>query len=93
MLDTIVEPGNVQAENARLRDMLARSQAERARLLEENRGLLQDNRDLQQEIRDLRATLDAYIRRAQSTSLYGPLEMTAGTCVGPRRSCAQKHHG
>jgi hypothetical protein len=37
------------------------------------------------ENRDLRATLDAYIARARSTAAFGPLEMTAGTRVGPSR--------
>jgi cell division protein FtsB len=43
---------------------------------------------LRRENHQLRATLDAYIARAASTSMSGPLEMTAGTCVGPRTSKA-----
>ena len=65
---------SIQAENGRLRDQLEQLRAENARLRGENH--------------DLRATLDAHVSRAASTHLYGPLELTAGTCVGPRRrSC------
>jgi regulator of replication initiation timing len=49
-----------------------------ARLLTENARLRRENRDLQ-------ATLDAYVARARSTALFGPVEMTAGTCAGARR--------
>lgn len=40
---------------------------------------------LRRENRELRATLDAHVTRARSTALFGPVEMTAGTCIGPRR--------
>jgi regulator of replication initiation timing len=49
-----------------------------ARLLTENARLRRENRDLQ-------ATLDAYVAPARSTALFGPVEMTAGTCAGARR--------
>ena len=58
-------------ENGRLRSELERLRVENWRL----RG----------EVSDLRMTLDAYTARLGSTAAYGPLEMTAGTCVGPRR--------
>jgi hypothetical protein len=53
------------------RDELVRLRAENARLRSENR--------------DLRVALDAHAARIASSPMYGPLEMTAGTCVGPRR--------
>jgi hypothetical protein len=61
-----------QGQNAELRGQLAHLQAENARLRDDNRRL--------------RAALDAHLGRASSTTLFGPLEMTAGTCVGPHRS-------
>lgn len=64
-------PHGIEAENARLRDRLERLRVENARLRGENR--------------DLRAALDEHLARAASAALYGPLELTAGTCVGPRR--------
>jgi hypothetical protein len=60
-----------QSEIMELRDQLARVSAENARLRGENH--------------DLRAALDAHIGRACSVPLYGSLELTAGTSVGPRR--------
>ena len=63
---------NLIAENAELRDALERLTRENGRLRNENR--------------DLRATLDSYVARARSTAAFGPIEMTAGTCIGPRRS-------
>lgn len=59
-------------------DELGRLQAENARLRDENARL-------RGQIHELRAVLDAHVARAASTRLYGPVEMTAGTCVGPRR--------
>ena len=53
------------------------SQVEIARLRVENERLRTENRWL-------RTTLDAYIARACSPTVYGPSEMTAGTNVGPR---------
>ena len=44
-----------------------------------------ENARLRSEIAELRAALDSHIARSSSTHLYGPVEMTAGTCVGPRR--------
>ena len=54
-----------------MRVQLERLGAENARLLSENRYL--------------RSALDAYVRRAQSSALFGPTELTAGTSIGPRR--------
>lgn len=66
------KPYDGQPESADLHDQLERLRDENARLRDENRHL--------------RAALDAHIARASSTALYGPLELSAGTCVGPRRS-------
>ena len=41
--------------------------------------------DLRRENAHLHAALDAYVARSQTTRLFGPIEMTAGTNVGPRR--------
>jgi regulator of replication initiation timing len=60
-----------RVENAQLRDRLEWLRAENERLRAENR--------------ELRATLDAHVTRARSTALFGPVEMSTGTCVGPRR--------
>jgi hypothetical protein len=51
----------------------------------ENRRLRSENERLRAENRRLHATLATYVNRARSTAVYGPVEMTAGTCVGPRR--------
>jgi len=56
---------------AQLHEQLERLRAENARLWRQNQHL--------------RTALDAHIARARSAALYGPLELTAGTCVGPRR--------
>ena len=58
-------------ENAQLRARLERLEAENERLRAQNR--------------QLRGSLDAHVNRARSTSLFGPLELTAGTCMGPGR--------
>ena len=62
---------DIELENARVRHELERLREENVRLRHENRHL--------------RAALDAHVARAGSSSLFGPLEMSAGTCVGPRR--------
>ncbi|MBV8953650.1 MAG: hypothetical protein JO153_04235 [Solirubrobacterales bacterium] len=73
MLGTVVDsPPGSYAENPQLRDEVQRLQVENARLREENQRL--------------REALDSHISRDASAPLYGPREMTAGTCVGPRRS-------
>jgi hypothetical protein len=57
-----------------------------ARDMRDERMLLRaENQRLYSQIRDLRAALDAHLARTGSARLYGPVEMTAGTCVGPRR--------
>ena len=56
------------------------------RLRAELEDLRMQNQRLRRENRELRATLDAHVARARSTRLFGPIEMTAGTCVGPRRA-------
>lgn len=69
--DTHISPSMRTRRVGALRDELMRLQAENARLRSENR--------------DLRLALDAHVARIASSPAYGPLEMTAGTCVGPRR--------
>lgn len=61
-------------------------QAKLSELRERLNALEAENARLQARNRDLRRTLDAHIARARSTALFGSVEMTAGTCVGPRRS-------
>jgi regulator of replication initiation timing len=62
---------DIHSEDARLRNQLEQLQGENKRLRSENQ--------------QLRAALDAHVARAASAAAFGPLEMTAGTCVGPRR--------
>jgi regulator of replication initiation timing len=59
--------------------------AENGELRRQLRELLAENKQLRTENRRLRATLDSYITRARSAATFGPVEMSAGTCVGPRR--------
>jgi regulator of replication initiation timing len=59
--------------------------SEHAGLLEQLEGLRAENARLRAENRDLRVALDAHIARAASAAVFGPVEMSAGTCVGPRR--------
>lgn len=59
------------SENARLRAELGRLRAENTRLREANH--------------ELRAAFATHVSRARTAAAYGPLELTAGTCVGPRR--------
>lgn len=72
MSATLTPRENSGLENAHLRDQLRRLRLENQRLRRENR--------------ELRATLDTHISRARSARLFGPVEMTAGTSVGPRRA-------
>jgi hypothetical protein len=69
--DTRAPNAELRAANADLRAQLKRLRAENARLRAENRAL--------------RGVLDAHVTRAASAALFGPVEMSAGTCVGPRR--------
>jgi predicted nuclease with TOPRIM domain len=69
--DTRAQNTELRDENADLRAQLKRLRAENARLRAENR--------------ELRGALDAHVTRAASTALFGPVELSAGTCVGPRR--------
>jgi cell division protein FtsB len=69
---------DLKAENARLRDRIDSLRAENERLRSENERVRAQNREL-------RTALDAHVARARSTALFGPLELSAGTCVGPRR--------
>jgi hypothetical protein len=55
-----------------------------AQLRRQVEQLRSENELLRAENRRLHATLAAYVNRARSTAVYGPVEMTAGTCVGPR---------
>ena len=72
MLQTrIDEQRQARAENIRLREELEPLRAANARLREENH--------------ELRTALDTHVARAGSCALFGPLELTAGTSVGPRR--------
>ncbi|HEX5192052.1 MAG TPA: hypothetical protein VFW09_04555 [Solirubrobacteraceae bacterium] len=52
---------------------------------EQLQSLRAENARLREENRQLRATLDAYIARANAPGVFSPPELTAGTCVGPRR--------
>jgi hypothetical protein len=71
MSTTIDKPRDLAIQNAHLQDRIDRLRGENERLRSENR--------------ELRAALDAHVARARSTTLFGPLELSAGTCVGPRR--------
>jgi regulator of replication initiation timing len=74
---TAQRPRNSHGANAELHHELARLRAENAQLRTENQRL--------------RAELDAHVRRAQSTAVFGPIEMTAGTCIGPRQRAKSRH--
>ena len=65
------KPDDARVEIAHLQDLVERVRAESERLRSENQHL--------------RSTLDAHVARAGSTRAYGPLELTAGTSVGPWR--------
>jgi hypothetical protein len=68
---TAQRPREIHNENPQLRDQLEHVRAENERLRSENEHL--------------RAALDAHVARAASACLFGPLELSAGTCPGPRR--------
>lgn len=69
----------------RPRELSGGLQAQLRSLQAENDRLRASNQRLSTENHALRAALDAHVRRARSAALFGPLELTAGTCVGPRR--------
>ena len=80
MLQALTQTRMGRGEETKLRRQLEDLRAENARLRAENR--------------DLRMARDAYIARAASAAAFGPLELTAGTCVGPRRRRRQPpRHG
>lgn len=60
-------------------------EVDNAQLRGEVERLREELRELRGENEYLRHALDAYLARSTCAGLYGPLEMTAGTCVGPRR--------
>ncbi len=78
------EPG-AGAPGSEPRDPEAGLREQVDRLRRENRDLRAENARLRSDNAGLRAALDAHVQRNRSTALYGPLEMTAGTSVGPRR--------
>jgi len=71
----------VQATTDEGRDALLKE----ATLQEQLDRLRAENERLRRENRDLRTALAAYVDRASSAALFGPLELSAGTSVGPRR--------
>lgn len=80
----------LRSENAEQRRELERLRAELARLRHQVDLLRISNDELGREKRRLRASLDTYVARAQVGRLFGPLELTAGTHVGPRRHDARR---
>jgi hypothetical protein len=79
MLDTTIQNGHgPSARDAGVQGELARLRIEYERLRIEYERVCAENRHL-------RVTLDGHVARATSTALFGPMEMTAGTAVGPRR--------
>ncbi|HZO79209.1 MAG TPA: hypothetical protein VFB39_14305 [Solirubrobacteraceae bacterium] len=76
--DTIEKQNSPVNTDAQLRRQVERLRSENERLRSENKRLRAENRQLH-------ATLATYVNRARSTAVYGPVEMTAGTNVGPRR--------
>lgn len=74
-----------RGENAEQQRELERLRDENLRLRQQVDLLRAANDELGREKRQLRTSLDAYVSRAQASCLFGPLEMTAGTHVGPRR--------
>jgi regulator of replication initiation timing len=72
------------AELREMRDELRRLHADNAELVSESARLLRENVRLRTEIRRLRVALEVHITRTRQARLFGPVEMTAGTSVGPR---------
>lgn len=64
---------------------LVRVHTQNAHLKAENKRLRAENQELRSETGRLQAALDVHRARFQAAGLFGPLELTAGTCVGPRR--------
>jgi regulator of replication initiation timing len=79
MLETTLDNGpDTRAQNTELRAANADQRAQLKQLRAENARLRAENREL-------RGALDAHVTRAAATAVFGPVEMSAGTCVGPRR--------
>jgi predicted nuclease with TOPRIM domain len=87
------KPHRTRGEKLRLHEELERLRAENARLRDENGRLRGENERLRDENEHLRTLLDAHVTRANSQSLFGPLELTAGTCVVPRRQRNRRRNG
>jgi predicted nuclease with TOPRIM domain len=83
--DTADTAVRVRGEKVQLQEELERARAENARLCTENERLRGENKRLRGENEQLRTLLDAHVTRANSPSLFGSLELTAGTCVVARR--------
>lgn len=75
------KPPNGTVDGAELK----RLRGEVARLREQNHQLRNEVARLRGEKHRVQRTLDTYIARVSCPSMFGPLELSAGTCVGPRR--------
>lgn len=73
------ELDRLSTENIRLRAANEELRAANAELRQKNLQLLDERRTLQ-------AIVDSHVVRAQRAPLFGPLELTAGTAVGPCRT-------
>jgi hypothetical protein len=56
-----------------------------AKLTNQVERLRAENDGLRSENHNLHVALAGHVARAASPLVHGPLEMTAGTCIGPRR--------
>jgi hypothetical protein len=56
-----------------------------AKLTSQVERLRAENDGLRSENQNLHVMLEWHVARAASPLVHGPLEMTAGTCIGPRR--------
>ena len=90
MIETQTDnPQNGNVDSAELRSL----RHEVAQLNKQNLELRNEVAQLRNEKQELRQTLDAYISRACSPGVFEPLEMTAGTSVGPRRQRPARSRG